>query len=90
MVKEMSSEDKKHVITKDGRNLGEMVSYNIDTSKWAVTSLIIELHGDMIMPLGVKKPFLKKATIRVRTDQIDSVGDVIRLGLDLETLRTLL
>lgn len=88
MPKEMSNEEKKHVITKDGRNLGEMVSYNIDTSKWTVTSLIVELHRDMIKPLNVKKPFMKKATIRIRTDQVDSVGDVIQLGMDLETLRS--
>jgi sporulation protein YlmC with PRC-barrel domain len=88
MSKEMSSEERKHVITKEGWNLGEMVSYNIDASKWMVTSLIVELHRDMIKPLNVKKPFLGKAKIRIKTDQIVSVGDVIQLSMDLETLRT--
>jgi hypothetical protein len=87
MPNEMSSEVRKHVITKDGRNLGEMVSYNIETSNWSVNSIIVELHRDMIKPLAVKKPFLGRAKIRIRTDVIGSVGDVIKLSLDLDALK---
>jgi sporulation protein YlmC with PRC-barrel domain len=88
MAIELSSIERKHVITKDGRNLGDMVGSNIDTSKWTVTSVIVELHKDMIKPMNVKKPFLGKARIKIRTDQIGVVGDVIQLTMDLDTLKT--
>jgi sporulation protein YlmC with PRC-barrel domain len=85
---ELSSIERKHVITKDGRNLGDMVGSNIDTSKWTVTSIIVELHADMVKPLNQKKPFMGKARIKVRTDFIGVVGDVIQLTLDLDMLKT--
>ena len=85
---ELSSIEHKHVITKDGRNIGDMVGSNIDTGKWTVISLVVELHKDMVKPLNVKKPFLSKARIKIRTDQIGVVGDVIQLTMDLETLKT--
>ena len=56
---ELSSIERKHVITKDGRNLGDMVGSNIDTAKWTVMSLVVELHKDMVKPLNVKKPFIE-------------------------------
>jgi sporulation protein YlmC with PRC-barrel domain len=85
---ELSSIERKHIITKDGRNLGDMVGSNIDTGKWTVTSLVVELHKDMVKPLNVKKPFFGRAKIKIRTDQIGVVGDVIQLTMDLETLKT--
>jgi sporulation protein YlmC with PRC-barrel domain len=87
---ELSSIERKHVITKDGRNLGDMVGSNIDTGKWTVMSLVVELHKDMVKPLNVKKPFMSRAKIKIRTDQIGAVGDVIQLSMDLDTLRTCL
>ncbi len=88
MPQEILSSEKKHVITKNGMNLGEMTGCNIDTSKWVVTSIIVELHNDMTTQLNVKKPFMKRAMIKIRPDQIGVVGDVIHLSVDLEALKT--
>ena len=84
---ELSSIERKHVITKDGRNLGEMIGSNIDTSKWTVMSLVVELNKDMVKPLSVKKPFMSRAKIKIHADQIGVVGDVIQLTMDLDTLK---
>ena len=88
MPQELLSSDKKHVITRNGMNLGEMTGCNIDTSKWVVTSIIVQLHNEMAKQLNVKKPFMKRATMKIRPDQIRVVGDVIHLSVDLEALKT--
>lgn len=88
MSQELLSSERKHIITKNGKNLGEMTGCNIDTSKWVVTSIIVELHDEMAKQLNVKKPFMKKAMMKIRPDQIGVVGDVIQLSVDLEALKT--
>jgi sporulation protein YlmC with PRC-barrel domain len=78
---ELSTIDRKHVITKDGRRIGEMIGCKINTSEWKVIDLLIE-------DMTIKKRMFRKPQITIRTDMIGVVGDVIQLNLDYDTLKS--
>ncbi|MDD1772176.1 MAG: hypothetical protein LUQ09_04580 [Methanomassiliicoccales archaeon] len=83
---ELSSEEKKRVISKDGRELGTLAGSTIDTTKWTVLSIMVDVPKEQAKVLGIKKKFLKPVIINVSTDLIAVVGDVIQLRLDMKEL----
>ena len=74
---ELSSVDKKKVISKDGRELGMLAGSTIDTSKWTVLNIMVNVPKEPAKELGIKKKLFKPVIINVSTDLIAVVGDVI-------------
>lgn len=83
---ELSSEEKKRIISKDGRELGTLAGSTIDTTKWTVLSIMVDVPKEQAKVLGIKKKFMKPVIINVSTDLIAVVGDVIQLRLDMKEL----
>jgi len=83
---ELSSVDKKRVISKDGRELGILAGSTIDTSKWTVMNIMVNVPKEPAKELGIKKKLLKPVITNVSTDLIAVVGDVIQLKLDMKEL----
>jgi len=88
MAIELSTTDKKPVITKDGRNVGVMTGCDMSTETWKVDELFVTIPKDIAKDLKVKKGFFKStAMIKIRTDQVAVVGDVIQLSIDYTMLK---
>jgi sporulation protein YlmC with PRC-barrel domain len=83
---ELSSEERKRVISKEGRELGFLAGSTIDTVKWTVISIMVDVPKEQAKELGIKKKLFKPVIINVSTDLISVVGDVIQLRLDMKEL----
>jgi sporulation protein YlmC with PRC-barrel domain len=67
--------------------VGEVVGADIDTKKWRLTHLHIELADDAMAKLGYKKPILGRITINLPSDHVKTVGDVVTLNRTLPELK---
>jgi len=74
------------VVTVDGFNAGDVSGMNINTKKWEVTHLYIELSNDAIKELNYKKPILGSITICLPVAYIKAVGTVVTLSRPLKDL----
>ena len=88
MAIELLSTDRKHVITKDGKRIGEMKGCGINTEKWTVNDLLIAVLKPVAKDLKVKGGLFREPQIKVRTDMVGVVGDVIQLNVDYNTLKS--
>lgn len=88
MALELSTTDGKSVITKDGRNVGKMTGCDMDTKTWKVDELFVTVPKLIAKDLNVKRGWFKReAMIKIRTDQVSVVGDVVQLSIDYATLQ---
>ncbi|MEM3059870.1 MAG: hypothetical protein QXN93_07330 [Methanomassiliicoccales archaeon] len=87
MAFELYTEEKKDVITKDGRKIGKLVSATVDTKTWAVLALIVEIYKDVMEDLKIKKSVLKAPRITLKTNIVSVVGDVVQLNTDFKDLK---
>ncbi|MCX6651465.1 MAG: hypothetical protein NT131_07415 [Methanomassiliicoccales archaeon] len=83
---ELSSEDRKRIISKEGRELGFLAGSTVDTVKWTVVNILVDVPKEQAKELGIKKKLFKPVIIKVSTDLIGVVGDVIQLRLDMKEL----
>lgn len=75
------------VYTSDAGLVGEVSGADLNTKKWCITHLHIELAEDAVTKLGHKKPFLGHITINLPTEYIKLVGDMVTLDCTLQELR---
>jgi len=75
------------VFSSDAALVGEVEGADVDTKKWSLTHLHIELADDAVTKMGHKKPFLGSITINLPTDYIKTVGDVINLDRTLQEIK---
>jgi sporulation protein YlmC with PRC-barrel domain len=87
MTLELSSSERKDVISHDGRKIGVLVGVNIDTKTWTVHAIVVEVNKDIIEELQVKKSMLKLPRINLKTDLVGVVGDIVHLNVDLKNLK---
>jgi len=83
---ELSSVDRKRVISKDGRELGVLHGSTTDTEKWTVLHILVNVSKDAAKELHMKKKLFKPLIINVSTDLVAVVGDVIQLRLTMKEL----
>ncbi len=74
------------VVTLDGFKAGEISGIDVNTKKWEVTHMHIELSDDAIKELGFKKPLLGNITICLPVGYIKAVGNVVTLSRHLKGL----
>jgi len=87
MTLELSSSERKDVISHDGRKIGVLVGVNIDTKTWTVHAIVVEVNKEIIEELHVKKSMLKLPRINLKTDIVGVVGDIVHLNVDLKNLK---
>jgi sporulation protein YlmC with PRC-barrel domain len=69
------------VITNDAKNVGEVDGAYVETDKWNITHLIIELNDPAIELFGYKKPtFLGSVNVCIPISAVEVIGDVITLN----------
>ncbi|OPY32552.1 MAG: hypothetical protein A4E32_01134 [Methanomassiliicoccales archaeon PtaU1.Bin124] len=84
---ELSTIVKRNVITKDGRHIGDFIGATINAADWKVNDLLVNLHKEAAKDLKVKGGLFRAAQIKIRTEMIGVVGDVIQLNVDYATLK---
>jgi sporulation protein YlmC with PRC-barrel domain len=87
MTLELSSSDRKDVISKDGRKVGALVGVNVDTKTWTVHAIVVEVNKEIIEELHIKKSMLKLPKVNLKTDLVAVVGDIVHLNVDLKNLK---
>jgi len=87
MTLELTSSDRKDVISKDGRKVGALVGVNVDTKTWTVHAIVVEVNKDIIEELNIKKSMLKLPKISLKTELVAIVGDIVHLNADLKSLK---
>ena len=87
MTLELSSIDRKDVISKDGRKVGVLVGVNVDTKTWTVHGIVVEVNKEIIEELHIKKSMLKLPKVNLKTDLVAVVGDIVHLNVDLKNLK---
>lgn len=87
MTLELTSSERKDVISKDGRKVGTLVGANVDTKTWTVHAILVEVNKDIIEELHIKKSMLKLPRVSLKTDLVAVVGDIVHLNVDLKSLR---
>jgi sporulation protein YlmC with PRC-barrel domain len=77
------------VITAKAYVLGEVDGAEVDTDKWKVTHIDVNLTKEATEELGFKKPFLGSIKICLPITIIKEFGDVITLKNSLQELKNL-
>ena len=82
--------ERKNVISKEARQLGNVTAIEIDASTWKVTHLRIGLMDKMLQTFGLtmeKKPGMKHVEILLPTDTVEIVTDFIILNKTITELK---
>ena len=74
------------VVTLDGFKAGEISGMELNTKKWDVTHIHIELSDEAVKELGFKKPLLGHITICLPVGYVKAVGNVVTLTRSLKGL----
>lgn len=80
----------KKVVGANAYMLGEVNGAEIDTKKWEVTHLHVNLTGDATRELGFQKPRFGSVTVHVPVSLVQAVGDVITLNKGIRELKEII
>lgn len=72
------------VFSSDAFLIGKIVGADVNTKKWTITHLHVELSGDALTKLDTKKPLLSQVNKCIPKTFIKTVGDVVTLSKTLE------
>jgi sporulation protein YlmC with PRC-barrel domain len=75
----------KEVIGPAGKLIGKVKDGTIDDASWKLTSLEVELEGNVAKEFHVKKTF-GSTTVPVQTSLVGAVGDKVVLKVSTEEL----
>ena len=77
----------KAVLTSDGKNVGTLADLAIDEHTWRITSIVVEVDPAVSAIFGVKKKLLKAARVKISTDKVEHLADVVKLRETLGELK---
>ena len=77
------------VITANAYVLGEVEGAEVDTNKWKITHLDVNLTNEATKELGFKKPFLGSIKVCLPVTIIKEFGNVVTLKKSLQELKNL-
>jgi len=77
----------KIVYSKDMVKLGKVKNFEINPDGMKVTHFILKLEKDVANQLLGKRPRLRQAKVRVKTENIENMKDAIILGQSVEELK---
>ncbi|MCK5798680.1 MAG: PRC-barrel domain-containing protein, partial [Deltaproteobacteria bacterium] len=76
----------KKVLSQDGMEVGEVASFNLDTDRWDVLSLVIKVDRDVLDTLNLRRPLLGTQKIIVDISEVSGVGTSIVLKSRIDDL----
>jgi sporulation protein YlmC with PRC-barrel domain len=77
----------KAVLTADGKNVGTLADLSVDEHTWHINSLVVEVDPAVASLFGVKKKLLKAARVKISTDKVEHLADVVKLRDALANLK---
>jgi sporulation protein YlmC with PRC-barrel domain len=77
------------VLTADGRAIGEVATFVVDTVTWSVHSLQVRLKNDAASELGAPRGVFHAAQAEIPIVLVRSVADAVLLTTTIEGLRQL-
>jgi sporulation protein YlmC with PRC-barrel domain len=83
----LSSMKGKRIITTDGRFVGSVKRFELDTILWKVRSVVVDVDNMAMEPLGLKKSRIRPNEILIGKELVGRVGDVIKLNVSMEILK---
>jgi sporulation protein YlmC with PRC-barrel domain len=75
------------VISADGQVIGSIKSVFLDATDWRVESISVELRKDVADRIGASRSMFHRGQIEVPVRLIQSVGDTVVLGAEVDALR---
>jgi sporulation protein YlmC with PRC-barrel domain len=75
------------VVSADGKVIGTVSELFVSTADWRVESIRIELHKDIADRIGADRTIFHRGTIELPVGFVQSVGDAVVLGVEVEQLR---
>ena len=77
------------VLDAAGHAIGEVEALLFDSTSWHVAIIRVLLRRDVAEQAGVHASVFKKAHIDIPTTMVQSVGDVVLLSVNVESLQGL-
>ena len=77
----------KSVIGSKAHTLGNVNDVEVDTEKWQVTHLHVNLTTEATKEFGLKKPFMGSITVCLPVSLIQAVADIVALNKDTPELK---
>ena len=76
------------VIARGGRQLGYVDNFIFVPEKgWAITYMVVKLEKAVLSDLGMKKQRLGAPTIKILTEDIKTIGDMVMLKINIYELK---
>lgn len=76
------------VVARGGKHIGYVDNFIFVPEKdWTITCMMVKLEKSVLSDLGLKKPRLGTQTIKVLTEDIKTVGDMVMLKIDVKELK---
>ena len=77
----------KSVLTSDGKAVGTLADLSIDEQTWRVTSIVVDVDASVAALFGVKKKLLKAPRVKIATEKVEHMADVVKLRDELAHLK---
>jgi sporulation protein YlmC with PRC-barrel domain len=77
----------KRILTTDGRFVGSVKRFELDTILWKVRSIVVDVDNTAMEPLGLKRSRIRPNEIMVGKELVGRVGDVVKLNVSMEILK---
>ena len=78
------------VIAADGRVLGEVETFFVESDDWSVASLVVTLRKEAADELGAHRTMFHSGTLEIPTRLVQSLGETIVLAVPSDELRRVL
>jgi sporulation protein YlmC with PRC-barrel domain len=75
------------VIAADGQAIGRISAVLVDTAGWRVEAVHVELRTNIADRLGASRGMFHRGVIEVPVRFVQSVGDAVVLGANVDELR---
>ena len=77
----------KEIYTTDGKTVGKVVRFELDTTLWKVRSIVAEVTDPAMEALALKRTIMRPNEILIGKELVKSVGDVLNLNVSMEMLK---
>jgi sporulation protein YlmC with PRC-barrel domain len=74
----------KSVAGSNGRIMGILADFGVDTETWRVASLQLKVDSKAVTDLGLSKPLWRSARVEVPSELIRAAKDIVILKVSLE------
>ncbi len=72
------------IVDKEGMVIGEVEDIIIDTKRWELPFILVEVDRNMADKIKIKKSILKKSDLSISMKHVSDVGEVVMLDVNAE------